>query len=62
MKMAHAPPVYPPQVGAQTLYRSAKIMVLAVPSVKFLRRLGTLSSAQMGEVEAMIKRWLGLTD
>ncbi len=34
--------------------------MLAVPSVKFLRRLGTLSPAQMQEVETVIKRWLGL--
>ena len=36
--------------------------MLAVPAVKFLRRVGTLSSVQMGEVEAMMKRWLGLKD
>ena len=34
--------------------------MLAVPAVKFLRRLGTLAPAQMSEVEAMIERWLGL--
>ena len=34
--------------------------MLAVPSAKFLRRLGTLPPAQMGELEAMIQRWLGL--
>ena len=34
--------------------------MLAIPSAKFLRRLGTLAPAQMGDVEAMIKRWLGL--
>ncbi|MCI0536672.1 MAG: type II toxin-antitoxin system PemK/MazF family toxin [Verrucomicrobiales bacterium] len=33
--------------------------MLAVPSAKFLRPLGTLPPRQMGEVEAMIKRWLG---
>lgn len=34
--------------------------MLAVPSAKFLRRLGTLPPAEMHEVEAMIKRWMGL--
>lgn len=34
--------------------------MLAVPSAKFLRRLGTLPPAQIGEIEAMMKRWLGL--
>lgn len=34
--------------------------MLAVPSAKFLRRLGTVPPAQMAEVEAMIQRWLGL--
>ena len=34
--------------------------MLAVPAAKFLRRLGTLPPAQMGEIEAMMKRWLGL--
>lgn len=34
--------------------------MLAVPSAKFLRRLGNLSPAQMAEVEAAIGRWLGL--
>jgi mRNA interferase MazF len=33
--------------------------MLAVPSAKLLRRLGTLPPAQMGEIEAMMKRWLG---
>src|SRR5687768_10480502 len=32
--------------------------MLAVPLAKFLRRLGTLSSAQMSDVDAIIKRWL----
>lgn len=36
--------------------------MLAVPAVKFLRRLGSLSSAEMLEVEATIKRWLGLAE
>lgn len=34
--------------------------MLAVPTAKFLRRLGTLPPAQMGEIDAMMKRWLGL--
>ena len=34
--------------------------MLAVPFVKFLRPLGTLSPAQMKEIEGMIRRWLGL--
>ena len=34
--------------------------MLAVPLTKFLRRLGTLSPVHMAEVEAMIRRWLGL--
>jgi mRNA interferase MazF len=33
--------------------------MLAVPAAKLLRRLGTLPPAQMGEIEAMMKRWLG---
>lgn len=36
--------------------------MLAVPSAKFLRRLGTLSPPQMVEIEAVIRRWLGLGD
>jgi len=36
--------------------------MLAVPSVKFVRRLGSLSSAQMVEIEATVKRWLGLAE
>jgi mRNA interferase MazF len=36
--------------------------MLAVPSVKFLRRIGTLSPGQMQAVETMVKRWLGLAD
>jgi mRNA interferase MazF len=35
--------------------------MLAVPSVKFLRRLGTLPPSQMSEVDVTIKRWLGLS-
>jgi mRNA-degrading endonuclease toxin of MazEF toxin-antitoxin module len=34
--------------------------MLAVPAGKLLRRLGTLPPAQMGEIEAKMKRWLGL--
>lgn len=34
--------------------------MLAVPSAKFLRRLGMLPPAQMVEIEAVIKRWLDL--
>jgi mRNA interferase MazF len=36
--------------------------MLAIPSVKFLRCLGTLSLSQMDKIEAIMKRWLGLTD
>jgi mRNA interferase MazF len=35
--------------------------MLAVPSAKFLRRLGMLAPAQMDKIEAMMKQWLGLT-
>ncbi len=35
--------------------------MLAVPAAKFLRPLGTLAPAQMGEIGAMIRKWLGLT-
>jgi len=35
--------------------------MLAVPSSKFMRRLGVLSREQMATIEVMIKRWLGLT-
>jgi mRNA interferase MazF len=34
--------------------------MLAVPSIKFLRLLGRLSSPEMQQVEAMMKNWLGL--
>jgi mRNA interferase MazF len=34
--------------------------MLAVPAAKFLRRLGTLTPAQMLEVERGVKHWLGL--
>ena len=34
--------------------------MLAVPSVKFVRCLGNISSAQMAQIEAVMKRWLGL--
>jgi mRNA interferase MazF len=35
--------------------------LLAVPSAKFLRRLGILAPAQTDKIEAMMKQWLGLT-
>jgi len=35
--------------------------MLAVPSAKFLRRLGTLAPVQMDRIEAMMRQWLGLT-
>lgn len=34
--------------------------MLAVPSAKFVRCLGTISSAQMVGIENVIKRWLGM--
>jgi mRNA interferase MazF len=34
--------------------------MLAVPAAKFLRRLGTLAPAQMDQIDAMMKHWLGL--
>ncbi len=34
--------------------------MLAVPAAKFVRRFGALSPAQMGEIETMMTRWLGL--
>ncbi len=34
--------------------------MLAVPTAKFLRRLGALSDQEMTAIEAGIKRWLGL--
>jgi mRNA interferase MazF len=34
--------------------------MLAVPFAKFLRRLGALDRSRMAQVEAVIKRWLGL--
>lgn len=34
--------------------------MLAIPSAKFVRRLGFLLPAQLGEVEAVMTRWLGL--
>lgn len=34
--------------------------MLAVPAAKFLRRLGLASPDQMAQIEAGIKRWLGL--
>ncbi len=33
--------------------------MLAVPSAKFMRRMGTLPPAQMVEIDFAIKRWLG---
>lgn len=36
--------------------------MLAVPAVKFLRRLGSLSPAELVAVETTIKRWLGLVE
>jgi mRNA interferase MazF len=36
--------------------------MLAVPSAKFLRRLGALTPAQMQEIESVVKRWLGLAN
>ena len=36
--------------------------MVAVPSARFLRRLGTLPPEQMAEVEARIRQWLGLAD
>lgn len=34
--------------------------MLAVPSVKCLRRMGMLSAVQFSEIEARMKQWLGL--
>ena len=34
--------------------------MLAVPSAKFVRRLGSLLPAQLGEVQTVMTRWLGL--
>jgi mRNA interferase MazF len=34
--------------------------MLAVPSAKFLRRLGALDRSRMAQVEVVINRWLGL--
>jgi mRNA interferase MazF len=34
--------------------------MMAVPAAKFIRHLGTLSTAQMGEIDSAMKRWLGL--
>jgi mRNA interferase MazF len=36
--------------------------MLAVPAAKLLRKLGALSAAQMGEIETMVRRWLGLAN
>ena len=34
--------------------------MLAVPAAKFIRRLGTASPDQLAQVEAAVRRWLGL--
>jgi len=34
---------------------------LAVPAAKFLRKLGTLEAAQLQQVDAGLKCWLGLS-
>lgn len=34
--------------------------MLAVPTAKFVRRLGILAPVQMVEIEMMMRRWLGL--
>jgi mRNA-degrading endonuclease toxin of MazEF toxin-antitoxin module len=38
------------------------VLIVAVPSVKFVRRLGTLSSQDMKQVKMMIEKWLGLAE
>jgi mRNA interferase MazF len=35
--------------------------VVTIPTVKLIRRLGTLPVGQMAAVEAGVKRWLGLS-
>jgi mRNA interferase MazF len=35
--------------------------MLAVPSAKFVKRLGALGPAQMEKIEALMRDWLGLT-
>jgi mRNA interferase MazF len=35
--------------------------MLAVPEAKFIRKIDSLDSAQLQQVEAVVKRWLGLT-
>jgi mRNA interferase MazF len=35
--------------------------MLAVPTAKFLRHLGSLSSQEMAEIKVAIEKWLGLT-
>lgn len=34
--------------------------MLAVPTAKFLRKLGALDATQMQEIESALKRWLGI--
>lgn len=34
--------------------------VLTIPEAKLVRRFGTMSPAQMNEIEAVVKIWLGL--
>jgi mRNA interferase MazF len=33
---------------------------MAVPLAKFLRKLGSLNAEQMNQIDAALKRWLGL--
>lgn len=35
--------------------------IITIPAVKFIRRLGTLTSDQMAAVEAAVRQWLGLS-
>ena len=35
--------------------------LLAVPAAKFLRKLGTLETAQLQQVDAGLQHWLGLS-
>jgi hypothetical protein len=34
--------------------------MLAVPAAKFIRKLATLDANQMLQIEAALKKWLGL--
>ena len=36
--------------------------IVTIPSVKLIRRLGTLPADQMAVVEATVRQWLGLDD